>query len=610
MKSGRLILTCLLFIQIVTADVVIMDQGRVKSLKSYSHHLLVKFSGKSKVKTNEGPIHSDDWFQSLVFNPEAVSHYPVFRIDNPEIADAYGIDRQNNRMYSYAELLSKRFKVEQYYDEYSEQDTKDQSLLAKEFVRIGFNFKIYEALAQSFNYLDKDPSLSIQDTLLWQGWGLESNEVSFWNLVQLQPQINLHLQKLSSKRAQEWNTQDSSLAQLLNRQKLWAESSFPEIFNLFPMKHQSEEYWISSRELVLNRFFGSPEWLERIKLIHELRDAHRQGDLQQAQIKRQALAQEQRKLAPHIRFQAIEWEDRYNSWDLVYRSEILFGLALFILMIAQLFNQPRAMLKIALVLNSLGVLLLAIALCIRMYVSQRPPVTNLYETFLFVAFSGSLLGLFGFWRKRDSVLFWMSGVMGLSMCLLAQKNQPMGDTMGVLVAVLDSNFWLTTHVITITLGYAGVCAAGVLGHIYLFKLIRNADKASARVTFQSLIGALGFGLTLSFIGTVLGGIWADQSWGRFWGWDPKENGALLIVLWCTILFHARLAGWAPKPILAAGAAMGISVVMVAWFGVNLLGVGLHSYGFTDGAASALGVFILLQFLLTVITLGIVQKPRK
>ena len=86
---------------------------------------------------------------------------------------------------------------------------------------------------------------------------------------------------------------------------------------------------------------------------------------------------------------------------------------------------------------------------------------------------------------------------------------------------------------------------------------------------------------------MLGGIWADQSWGRFWGWDPKENGALLIVLWCAILFHARMGKLIGPFGLAAGSALLIIVVMMAWFGINLLGVGLHSYGFIDGVGLGL-----------------------
>jgi ABC-type transport system involved in cytochrome c biogenesis permease subunit len=92
-----------------------------------------------------------------------------------------------------------------------------------------------------------------------------------------------------------------------------------------------------------------------------------------------------------------------------------------------------------------------------------------------------------------------------------------------------------------------------------------------------------FATLFSFVGTILGGIWADQSWGRFWGWDPKENGALLIVIWNSILLHARWAGLVKTRGLAVLAVFGNVVTAWSWFGVNMLGVGLHSYGFMDAA---------------------------
>jgi len=136
------------------------------------------------------------------------------------------------------------------------------------------------------------------------------------------------------------------------------------------------------------------------------------------------------------------------------------------------------------------------------------------------------------------------------------------------------------------------------------------DKTQRLREVQKMIyGTLGFGLLFSFIGTVLGGIWADQSWGRFWGWDPKENGALLIVIWCVILLHARQWGKIRDLGVALGSVFGGIVVSLAWFGVNLLNVGLHSYGFTDGAATKLFLYIGFELLFMAIT-GIWIQTKK
>lgn len=151
--------------------------------------------------------------------------------------------------------------------------------------------------------------------------------------------------------------------------------------------------------------------------------------------------------------------------------------------------------------------------------------------------------------------------------------------------MLDTNFWLSTHVTIVTIGYAaGLLAAGI-AHVYvlgkLFK-IKLEDKAFYRTITRMTYGVICFGLLTSFVGTVLGGIWANYSWGRFWGWDPKENGALMIVLCNLAILHARMGGYIREIGIHLAAIFAGSVVAFSWWGVNLLGVGLHSYGFTSG----------------------------
>ena len=180
--------------------------------------------------------------------------------------------------------------------------------------------------------------------------------------------------------------------------------------------------------------------------------------------------------------------------------------------------------------------------------------------------------------------------------------------MQMLVAVLNSNFWLSTHVIAITTGYAGCCVAGLMGHIYVLQALGQPhNKKRLEVTYYNMLGILGFGLTMSFLGTTLGGIWADQSWGRFWGWDPKENGALMIVLWSAIVFHSRIAKVINPLGVAVGCILGLVNVVWAWLGVNLLSVGLHSYGFTSGIANMLIVYVLLEIVFIAVTVLILGK---
>jgi ABC-type transport system involved in cytochrome c biogenesis permease subunit len=177
-----------------------------------------------------------------------------------------------------------------------------------------------------------------------------------------------------------------------------------------------------------------------------------------------------------------------------------------------------------------------------------------------------------------------------------------GDTLGVMQAVLDTNFWLATHVVCITLGYATTFIAGFLGLMTilggLLGSVFNDDQR--RQLNRMTYGTLCFAIFFSFVGTILGGLWADDSWGRFWGWDPKENGALMIVIWNAIVLHARWGGMVKDRGLAVLSLGGNIVTAWSWFAVNELGIGLHSYGFTEGVMLALVMFWATQFVLIIV----------
>jgi len=237
-----------------------------------------------------------------------------------------------------------------------------------------------------------------------------------------------------------------------------------------------------------------------------------------------------------------------------------------------------------------------IAIVFRIYLQERPPVTNLYSSAVFVGWAAVLIGLFLEHIYRIGVAVLGAASVGFATLVIAHNLGSDGDTMQMMQAVLDSNFWLATHVTTITLGYSAAFLAGALGAIYLLGrvLTRAISKPREQALGRMIYGVVCFALLLSFVGTVLGGIWADQSWGRFWGWDPKENGAALIVLITAIILHARWGGMIKTrgiAVLAVGAGI---VTAWSWFGTNMLGVGLHAYGFIDSAAMWLMVFVASQ----------------
>jgi ABC-type transport system involved in cytochrome c biogenesis permease subunit len=247
---------------------------------------------------------------------------------------------------------------------------------------------------------------------------------------------------------------------------------------------------------------------------------------------------------------------------------------------------------------------------LRCIIRERPPISTLYETILFVTGTGALVLFAAEWITRRGIALSLLPVWGalglfLSMKYELKEASTAGDTMPSLVAVLDTNFWLATHVTTITLGYAAGLVAAFLGMRWLIsKMVgyRRDDKEHYRALTRMIYGVVCFGLVFSVVGTILGGIWANYSWGRFWGWDPKENGALLICLGELFILHARMGGYVRDFGLAVLAVLNGMAVAFSWWGVNLLSVGLHSYGFTSGISVALNVYYGLSLLVVVAAL--------
>ncbi|HEY2841509.1 MAG TPA: cytochrome c biogenesis protein CcsA [Pirellulales bacterium] len=254
------------------------------------------------------------------------------------------------------------------------------------------------------------------------------------------------------------------------------------------------------------------------------------------------------------------------------------------------------------------------ALVGRIYISGRPPVTNLYSSAVFIGWGSVALGLILERVYRLGIGSVVAAVAGFATLVIAEGVPGIGvglagdDTFTVLQAVLDTQFWLATHVTCITFGYATTYVAGLLGVIYILGgvLSSSLKPRIASDLARMIYGTICFAIFFSFVGTVLGGLWADDSWGRFWGWDPKENGALIIVLWNALVLHARWDGMVKDRGLAVLAVLGNVCVSWSWFGVNQLSVGLHSYGFTEGIALALVTFVGSQLLIA----GLGTIPRR
>jgi ABC-type transport system involved in cytochrome c biogenesis permease subunit len=259
------------------------------------------------------------------------------------------------------------------------------------------------------------------------------------------------------------------------------------------------------------------------------------------------------------------------------------------------------------VLAGCGFVLQISGFAARIAIAGRAPVTNMYESVVWVA-CGTILFALVFEAIYRSRYFLLGAVpvAVISLILADTQTLALDRSINPLVPVLRDNFWLTTHVLIITLSYAAFALALGIGHIALGKVINGRDPEAP--LYNYLYRTLQIGVLLLATGTILGGVWANYSWGRFWDWDPKETWALITLLGYLIVLHGRIASrWAGFG-MAVGAVLAFQGVLMAWYGVNfVLGVGLHSYGFGTGGFGWALLFVAAE--IGFVLLAVVRKAQ-
>lgn len=290
-------------------------------------------------------------------------------------------------------------------------------------------------------------------------------------------------------------------------------------------------------------------------------------------------------------------EYRYSKANLPMVAMLLTLLALISLTLFKKFT-------LTLIFSFSTILVQLVLITVRVLISGRAPITNMYETVLFSGFGALALAMVVGHYKKEKVYVYM-GLM-YNACTLMMMNFATGmlsESISPLVPVLRDNFWLSTHVTTIILSYGALALSWILANTVLLKK-RFANLSSSDEAYYSdhIYTTLKWGTIMLGAGIILGGVWADYSWGRFWGWDPKETWSLIAFVIYMAILHGRYTSWINNQRfipLVAGAFMSI---MMAWFGVNyILASGLHSYGFSEGGALFLGAFFLIQSAIIIVT---------
>ena len=250
-----------------------------------------------------------------------------------------------------------------------------------------------------------------------------------------------------------------------------------------------------------------------------------------------------------------------------------------------------------------GLLIHGAGILTRVVLGGRPPVSNFYETMLWLPFVGVLLAIV-FERIYHAGYFGLAASVLGGMTLLLADHVPLDSSITPVVAVLRSNLWLTIHVLTIVASYGALALATVLAHLYAWLyLIRRGRHPSLASLGTWLYRSLQVGVVLLAAGIMLGAVWANASWGRYWGWDPKETWALITLLWFVAILHGRLAGWLKGVGVALSTIGGFFLLFMTYYGVSFYLVGLHSYA--GGHAKPLPLLLVVYLVAELAFIGVV-----
>ena len=291
-------------------------------------------------------------------------------------------------------------------------------------------------------------------------------------------------------------------------------------------------------------------------------------------------------------------EIRLNTLKPFRIAWLIYALACFIL-VSSLWMKGRGLYWVGMAVLFAAFSIHVYGFVLRCMIAGRPPVTNMYESVIWVSFGVALFAIiFELIYKARYYAVAASALATLLLVVADSVPSILDPAIDPLVPVLRSNYWLTIHVLTITLSYAAFALALGVGNFslayYIFK--PQAQEKVSQLNYF-LYRSIQVGVVLLAAGTILGGVWANASWGRFWGWDPKEVWALIALLGYLVILHGRYAGWLRGFGLAVGSILAFLLVLMAWYGVNfILGVGLHSYGFSSGGAKGMALFVGIELL--------------
>lgn len=588
----------------------ILANGRIKPLDTVARSSLLQLQGRQRVSTPDvsDPLVSSpvEWLLDVAFRPEKADTYPTFAVDNPELLALIGKSEESLKI-NYTSAVKKTLAVVGFlpgthrrfpFDDLRPhlKAIQDQARLASQVeapTRSVFQRAVLQLYSNLVLYQQLRHALAAPGRSDFLG-----------DLLKFQDKLAEGVAAVRARQAGQPHDEALVTAMTDMGQHFMAMAESTNLLVIPPQGENADpSAWKTAGAALLETFQTGR--VDAAALAYAgIGHAWRQQQPEQFnRIIELFRAGPAKNFGPQLR--KSDAEARFNAAQPFYTSMTLYAVAFFLAIFSWL-KWPYILGRSAFWIIAVSWVVATVGIGARMWLEGRPPVTNLYSSALFVGWGAVGLCLVLEAIYRNAVGSVAAGAIGFATLLIAHHLSLTGDTLEMMRAVLDSNFWLATHVVVVTAGYSATFLAGFLALIYIFRglFTRSLDKITADSLTRMVYGIVCFATLFSFTGTVLGGIWADQSWGRFWGWDPKENGALLIVMWNALILHCRWGGLVGQRGLMALAVFGNVVTSWSWFGTNMLGVGLHSYGFTDAAFWSLSAFVATQL----VAIGLAMVP--
>lgn len=594
------------------SQIPILHSGRVKPLSTFSREWLLVLYEKSRLPD----LSAEQWLMEVLFDPQGSSERPLFKIRNPEVVDLLSIKKRDKNVYSFSELSKALDSVLDQLEQIKNKKEEERSLTENQLFDLYIKVLSYFQLKQSLALIL--PLFSMPPTLAKELRMNSDSTYSYLELVPFQQKIIRKIKKLKIVSFEKLSEEKQKLILLSYSIDTLSKNENNGLFKIIPpLWNDNETLWHSPWE-VIAKGKGSPVSAAYLESWIEMEGAWRKGKnikITGKKVYKKAIEISKGFASPTLLF----LEKIFNDIQFFKKSLVFYILSFLLLLFSFTFSPllkwqtpivpglKKNILKsfesisirdllyrLSFVILILGFAFHFIGILFRMVIMQRPPVSTLYESILFVSLVSVGLSLWMEKQRKGGEGLVIGTVVGSLLHFIGLKYQGT-ESMNLLVPVLNTNFWLATHVTCITIGYGVAIVASLMGHIYV--LVKCFKGKNLDVLHKNMQFGVFLALFFCLFGTVLGGIWADQSWGRFWGWDPKENGALAIVIWLLVLIHGRLSGLLGNNSYAMGVILTNVIVAFSWFGVNLLNIGLHSYGFTSGAFWNLIYFSGMEFLL-------------